>query len=517
MKTMLKSCVLVAVTSLTVSLAIAADSPPTVTKCILTASKVRGSDMILAQGLLSATADDFENTSEVVVTVDAKDMAAPLTSVFPVNDRTFKKGTFSSILIEGSSKQLFKVKTKTGKFTFKAKNINLSGLACPFDLIIDIGEHQTLLEVTEETANGKKPVPMQFMQGVKNLLRLDIVKIKKGIRYDTDSVLVKGAFATATAFDTNKPVVTTIGTDTFTVPGSEFTTKNEIMLCKTTTIEGPFAVEKFDPVKCTLLIKITKALLSHTGKVEFRIDLFGITLPATTVTLPADPQRPPPPRRYTFWELTHYNQPGATWIYVQKRGTARFETVINVFPGSPCFVVREMDDGIAGADFVYCNESDGVHFIRLAFVGGYLGLDLEYDFDLLWWPSDGLAPGERFTDSSSMTGRAAILGQTLSISGTATSAITRVGPVQMVTVQAGTFQTVRYDTSLTLDGTMSYHGQVLGSITLVIKEKNYASLDAGIVKRARTGIVTGKVPGEGTTRETISANYELEEYELPPR
>ena len=438
----------------------------------------------------------------------ATDQILVYSESFDVSDGSIKKCKYTSPKIKvdkNAPKTSFKLDTNKSKFSFVAKNIDLTSLSCPVLLDIKIGDYIGTGEADEDIVNGKKPIPIQFMMGVKDILRLDKVKIKKGKKFNTDSISVKGAFTTVYAFDKNTSVVITLGSNTFTVPGQEFVPKKAVESCKTLSNEGPPVSAKFDSAKCTFAISIKKAALSDTGEVDFGVDIFGNDLVAPEkVVVPPDPQRPEPPRPYTFWELTQYDQVGSTWEYAQRS----FETIVTVSPYGSDYRVREMDDGITGVDFYYYDENDGAHLKQFEIAGNYLGLDMGFDFDVLIWPGT-LAPGQTHSDTSPMNGSMSWSGYTIYISGTASSQITKVQSPKQVKVPSGTYQTVQFDDILTLEGTMTFSGQEVGTIKFVLKNVNYCAPDFGVVKRSRKATVSAKIYGEGSVKDSYSAPYVL--------
>jgi len=229
--------------------------------------------MILILGQMDATESDFSDTNEVLVTVDSNDMSAPYVTSFPIDEKSFKKGKYNYARTENASKKLFKYNTKNGKFNFMAKNIDLTGLSCPMSVKIEIGSYVAAVEIDEDIVNGpKKLIPMQFMMGVKDILRVDKIKVKEGKKPSTDSLLAKGAFALKDEpGDIN---VMTLGLDgqTFTVSGDKFIYKGNSATCKKVDTGSGLVSAKFDTAKCKFAITIKKADLDKTsGQADFGI------------------------------------------------------------------------------------------------------------------------------------------------------------------------------------------------------------------------------------------------------
>lgn len=489
-----------------------------ITKCKVKAGKTAGLDSISFSGTLGGiTVGDLNNVTgdRIRVMVGPKGDPIVYEGYFDVEPEYIKKGKYTSPKIKPldktDPKTLFKLDVNKGTFSFTAKNVDLTGLSSPFDLQIEIGIYRAVSELGEDIVNGKKPIPIQFMRGVRNILRVDKARVKKGKKYNTDSLSCKGAFTTAGVFDKAMPVIITVGNDTFIVSGGEFISKKGVESCKASVGGGSLVSAKFDPAKCTFTISIKNALFSGTGNAVFGVDVFGNGLQAPNpIILPPDPIRPEPPRPYTFWELTQYDQPGSSWTYAQRS----FQTIVTVNPYGSAYRVREMDDGVAGADWYYYDENDGAHLKSFEIAEDYLGLDMDYDFDLLVWP-ETLVPGQKHSDTSPMTGWLSLSGYgnvNIHITGTASSQITKVGTPKQIKVPYGTYQTVQFDQVLTLDGTMRYKSQEVGTLKLVFSDKNYVSVDFGVVKRTRKATISAKIYGEGSIKESFSAPYVLTGY-----
>jgi hypothetical protein len=246
-----------------------------VTKCKVTAGKTEGYDTILVSGEMNATADDLSDTNNIQVTVDSNDMVNPLIQTFPINDQAFKNGKYNYARTENASKRLFKFDTKTGKFSFMAKNVDLSGLGCPLTIEIEIGDYTGAAEVNEATVNGpKKPIPIKLMMGVKNALRVDKYKVKRGKKPNTDQLSFRGGFAVADT-DVNLAAVDFVvglAGQTFTILAGSFTEKNGVFTCKNIELSGTAnAGLNLNTCVFTLTIKNTK-ITAGPGAANFSVE-----------------------------------------------------------------------------------------------------------------------------------------------------------------------------------------------------------------------------------------------------
>ncbi|MFA5252333.1 MAG: carboxypeptidase regulatory-like domain-containing protein, partial [Phycisphaerae bacterium] len=256
---------------------------PTVTvgKCIVAAGS-NNSDTISFSGTMNATMGHISAASAVEVTVDSNDMNSPCVITFPINDKTFKKGSYSYSGTESGVKKSFKYNLKTGKFTFAASNVNLSGLGCPLTVEIKIGDYIGTTDVSETIVNGtNKPIPINLMMGAANVLRVDKIKVNEP---KNNQLSVTGGFAVedpavSMANRTSEDLVVTLGAQQFTIPANELKAKSGKFTCsKAEVTEGGVAAANFDFNKCsfTLVIKNTQ-IMADPKTADFSVEFFGFS------------------------------------------------------------------------------------------------------------------------------------------------------------------------------------------------------------------------------------------------
>jgi len=206
---------------------------PYISKCTVKAGSVELTDSISASGELASAASDFVTDTTIAVEVNSMDMAEPLLFTFPVDVNTFKNGKFSySKTIDGVKKS-FKYNTMTHRFSFSASKIDLTGLACPVNVSIEIGDYNTTLRAEESVVNGKKPIPIQLLMDVKNSLRIDKITVKRGST--TDTLTVKGGFSVANVVEANMvegDFVVTLAGQTWDIPIDSFVAGKDKYVCK---------------------------------------------------------------------------------------------------------------------------------------------------------------------------------------------------------------------------------------------------------------------------------------------
>jgi beta-glucanase (GH16 family) len=255
-----------------------------VTKCSVTAGSGDNSDSISFSGTMNATANVLLVASDIEITVNSGDMVNPCIQTFPIDSNTFKNGSYNYTLIGSPLRSLFKFKTKNEAFSFSAKYADLTGLSCPITVTIEIGSYLAQTTLDETIVNGtRKTCPLPLMMGVQNSLTADKFKATFRTNPNTDSFTVQGTFTIAGIYDKINPLVIILGTQTFTVPGGQFTTNGYKESCKKiVSNEGPLVTAKLDFAKCTYTISVKNAEISQIGNVAFGINCFGVSLEGLT-------------------------------------------------------------------------------------------------------------------------------------------------------------------------------------------------------------------------------------------
>ncbi len=264
----------------------AGSSTLTISKFTAKAGKTANTDSVSFSGLLqnAALADLESGPYKLGLRFESADME-PFVFSATIGTTFFRNGKFNA---KGFNNSYFKGDRKTGKISFSAKKIDLTGLRCPIEVSIVIGNNVGETSIGEDIVNGvKKLCPPQFMIGVKNTMTVSKSKVKFGKRPFTDSFTVSGYFTVEDdTYSKISPVVITLGEQTFTVPCGKFITKKSVESCKkAASEEGPLVDAKFDFDKCTFLITVKNAEINESGVVEFDIDCFGHDLPDQPIDL----------------------------------------------------------------------------------------------------------------------------------------------------------------------------------------------------------------------------------------
>ncbi len=271
-------------------------APAGVRKCSVKAGKSRkgeparglpdfvGRDSISFSGLLDAGIRDLVNADVIAVTIDSDYMPQPLPCVFAINDGSLKNGKYRSSRIKAGKnypKLSFKFDAGKHKFAFAARKVDLSGLNCPISVTVEIGNYVAYVELDEDIVNGKKPIPIQFMVGVKDRLGVDKIKVKAGKKAGADSLAVKGGFSlkdepseitSMTLFLGDQPFDLTDDAGTFTYKRNSKTSEITSVAYKTKRGETPQIKARLDFVKCSYSVLIKKTELETTfGQTTFGV------------------------------------------------------------------------------------------------------------------------------------------------------------------------------------------------------------------------------------------------------
>lgn len=251
-------------------------------KCTVTAGKAN-MDSISFSGTLDAIEADFiiarQQDKNVEVTLNSGLMPSPFLFSFPVNDTNFKKGVYkSSVPVKGGTSS-FGFDSKTGKMTFSAKSVDLTGMACPITFTFTLGDYSASVVMTEAVVNGTKPCPSVLMMGVQN--DLDVLKFlpKRGKAAGTDSLSAQGTFSVSGEFQFTDPFILTLGGQSFTVAGSAFKPVSGVVSCTNSPAQEDGLVSaKFDTNTGAFTITVKNTTLEDYGIVPFDLSLFGIQL-----------------------------------------------------------------------------------------------------------------------------------------------------------------------------------------------------------------------------------------------
>jgi hypothetical protein len=295
-----------------------------VSKCTVTAGKTQAwndtdysnmKDAFTASGTVVLPTDVNDiNTVVVTITSTTDDYVAyteTLNDFNPtvVNSKHKYTHTAKTIKDEAGKITSLTLDFRKGTYAIAAKNIDLTGLACPFEVKFAMGSNELKGNAREAVVNGTKTIPTRLMRMYKDTLIVPAgkTKVKNKVKASSDSLSVTGEIAVKDINTTqpnlyNIPVVITWSdkndannVQTFTIPIHSFKIPRTGRSYKCSNIEPnvtPVAepnarvTANIDLDKCTFAVSITKADLNTvSGDVKFGIS-FGDFNETDDVTLP---------------------------------------------------------------------------------------------------------------------------------------------------------------------------------------------------------------------------------------
>jgi subtilisin family serine protease len=234
-------------------------------KCTVRAGKTAGTDSISCIGSFDATAEQLAAAQNITVRIYSADDYLVFEEVInrdllsPRGENFNYRNNIKSGQPGGITNLAFD--TADFSFSFKAKNIDLTGLTCPVYLIIDAGS--VCLGVVDETVvNGKKPIPVRLMSGYADTLTVAKARVKDSASSGRDRLKVKGTFTVADDSSVTDDVTITWGAQTFTIPGEQF------QLVRT----GHFKTKYTNPAGCVICADF------NFNTCKFKIDIKNTTI-----------------------------------------------------------------------------------------------------------------------------------------------------------------------------------------------------------------------------------------------
>ncbi len=226
-----------------------------ITKMAVKAGKSREviADSFSLTGTFDAMADDFTAADSVSVNVGLYEETIDTIEFKPSGKKpVYKyKGTKGAITA-------LTLDMNKGMFKIDAKNVDLTGMSDPVDIVLTFGEYIGIGEATEEVVNGKKYLPMQLQSGFDNALRVEKVVCKQGKDNNVGNLLVKGSLAASDDIDLRTTsLLLHWGTAEHAVGLGEFELKGKTKYQyrkKPDDVDPATIVISIDPTKCTFQV-----------------------------------------------------------------------------------------------------------------------------------------------------------------------------------------------------------------------------------------------------------------------
>jgi hypothetical protein len=254
----------------------------TIKKCTVKAGNTQGQDSLDASGTFAESPPDLTDITEIdinIVSMTDEYLAYEETIAFSASNVKKGKFKYTHKLAKGEGAiTSLTINFNKKTFAIKSKNVDLTGLGCPLQLNVTLGNYMLSGEADENVVNGsKKKIPIRLMRTYKDAMRVTSAKAKNRSNPAADSFTIKGELAVEAVDSTdlaNEAVVITWGDQTFTIPaGSMVRTSvaRKAYKCSNLTLaEGGVATTKFDLDKCTFTISVKKTNLDDVSNpVEF--------------------------------------------------------------------------------------------------------------------------------------------------------------------------------------------------------------------------------------------------------
>jgi hypothetical protein len=302
--------------------------PLTIKKCIVKAGKTQANDAYLGQD-----ATDINHIKDVFAASGTIALPADLNSIQGLdiniisgdgnliyaetiddfNSARFVRGKYGyshRITRTDPNGAIISLKMDSRKtpvpFAITAKNINLTGLACPVQLEFVIDGNLFWGGANEAIVNGKKLIPTRLMRLYQDTLVVTKAKVRHSTRASSDSLAVKGEIAVADMnLDSNEPNLATRqvvfswgdanGTpQTFTIPVADpnnfkESKRGHVYKCskvhpsESSAEPNALVSAAIDLDKCAFVIRIIKADNLFVGPTPARAS-FGISFDTETGT-----------------------------------------------------------------------------------------------------------------------------------------------------------------------------------------------------------------------------------------
>jgi len=259
----------------------------TITKCKVTAGKVQGQDVFEVSGTMTSSPMGLYLATQIDINIvsltDGNAIYSESIAFDADTDVVNNKYKYSYKVPSGGEGAINSLTMDFNKKTFaiKAKNIDLTGLACPLQLNITIGNYTLSGDVGETIVNGTKTIPTRLMRMYKDTLIVTKAKVKNSTKALSDSLSVSCEIAVEDINDANMDEPSLVAQDvniiwggqTFTIPADSFVAKTgHSYKCSKIVDPNGIVTATIDLDKCTFAVSIAKANIDAvSGDVAFGI------------------------------------------------------------------------------------------------------------------------------------------------------------------------------------------------------------------------------------------------------
>lgn len=214
-------------------------------------------DQYSIKGYFNANVNSFETADTVFLTIGPWSEAIQ-------RSEFVKKGKKSKYMYKGSLGGVTKIlfDFDKGTFTLTGKKCDLTGLAAPVSIILIFGDFYGYAFVDESVINKKKLLPVQFLSGYENYLRVDKVVCKRGDDDTVEYLKLQGAIASLDNIDlVETGLIIHWGSRQCEIPRENFKkhkTKNKYT--------AKVSATETDPFRATILIDFDRCKYKFTLK-----------------------------------------------------------------------------------------------------------------------------------------------------------------------------------------------------------------------------------------------------------
>jgi subtilisin family serine protease len=251
----------------------------TIQKCTVRTGRAEGLDSIDCSGSFGAVAEMFDNTDSITVKIySAGDDY--LVYEQTIDRASFKKHrniySYTYRVPTGQPGGITYLRFDTGRNTFalKVRKADLTGLASPLYVIIDLGNYTAMGYADETVVNGRRLIPIRLMSGYADTLAVTKALLHSSTVLNNDQLFVKGTFTVDDDSNMTDGLTITWGSQTFIVPGDKFSPVGAYRLTGKSLPEGgPVINADFNFQTCAFTIKISKTAITP----QYEPAGFGLT------------------------------------------------------------------------------------------------------------------------------------------------------------------------------------------------------------------------------------------------
>ncbi len=245
-------------------------------KCTFTPGPGRNRDSFSIYGYLNATADQIRNAATISFRLWSADRLI-YGEDLPFDSRKFRGGVYHynrEVTAEHGAVTEFRLDVNQHRFRIRGREVNLSGLDAPIVVDLIIGDFAGSAEAEESIINKGKPLSLEFMSGMADLLRVDRAAVVSKQGFDRLSLEGRIALRDNSVDLETIPIYLIWGSQSFTLPPETSRRRKGDVYTTHSTSDDSTIIAQFDLEKCTFKITIrAETITPKSGRVIFGIAL----------------------------------------------------------------------------------------------------------------------------------------------------------------------------------------------------------------------------------------------------